>query len=323
MRIHVKTLTGEITSLDVQPSTDTTYDVKEMIYQRKGVPPDQIRLLFEGKQLGDGLTLSAYKIQENSTLHLVLRLRGMISSFTSNDTTNLATAYLMLTDAQREQAEPPLETLEQISSEQNARCLETFTFREDLEIMSQEHLSLLCTLLDHMWDVTSPRNGDGPRVDMKLVVPDDVLTSLFETLDQHFSSDSIYRSDRVIDRLKRLYQGHSHHSCKIALRMTRGPTNACISFHCDGDYAHSTTQIALNPESEYEGGRLCFYSKGTGALTVLSRKPGSCSHHTAKVLHGVTNLISGTRKSLFVLDNGNGLGERDVIDVTQEEMAAF
>jgi len=105
--------------------------------------------------------------------------------------------------------------------------------------------------------------------------------------------------------------------------MTRGPTNACISFHCDGDYAHSTTQIALNPESEYEGGRLCFYSKGTGALTVLSRKPGSCSHHTAKVLHGVTNLISGTRKSLFVLDNGNGLGERDVIDVTQEEMAAF
>ncbi|CAM9328481.1 unnamed protein product, partial [Heterosigma akashiwo] len=77
----------------------------------------------------------------------------------------------------------------------------------------------------------------------------------------------------------------------------------------------------LNPESEYEGGRLCFYSRG--ALTVLSRKPGSCSHHTPKILHGVTTLISGTRKSLFVLDKANGLGERDVIDVTQEQMAAF
>ncbi|CAM9809373.1 unnamed protein product, partial [Heterosigma akashiwo] len=160
-------------------------------------------------------------------------------------------------------------------------------------------------MLEHMWNVTTPANRSESRVDMKLVVPDVLLRSLLEmTMDHHLCSDSRYRSHRVVQNLKRLYQGSS--KAKIALRMTRGPTNACISFHCDGPYASSTTQIALNPESEYEGGHLCFYARGE--LTVLSRKPGSYSHHPPNVLHGVTSLISGTRKSLFVLDVGNGLG---------------
>ncbi len=139
------------------------------------------------------------------------------------------------------------------------------------------------------------------------------------------SLDDEYKSTNITQEFRALFQevsektdGRSH---KVALRMTRGPTNNCIDFHCDGGYATSTSQIPLNSPSEYRGGQLCFFVNDQ--LQFVPRPRGSLVQHPPSVLHGVTAVTDGTRKSLFIVDEKNGLGENGVVNLTSDDVVYF
>lgn len=75
MQVFVKTLTGKIITVDVE-SSDTVENLKAQIEKKENVPVDQQRLVAGGKQLKDEQTLADANVEANSTVHLVLRLRG-------------------------------------------------------------------------------------------------------------------------------------------------------------------------------------------------------------------------------------------------------
>jgi ubiquitin len=97
MQIFVKTLTGKTMTCEVKP-TDTVAHLKQFINEREGIPADQQRLIFGGKQLEDERCLSDYNVQKENTVHLVLRLRGGMQIFVRTLTGKTITVEVEHTD---------------------------------------------------------------------------------------------------------------------------------------------------------------------------------------------------------------------------------
>ena len=309
-QLFVRTLTGKTITL-VVTNTNTIEDLKLMLQHKEGIPPDQQRLIFMKTQLEDDRTLQVYNILKESTLQLVLRMRGMISTFTTQQSPeDPLTPFLFGAGPP-----PPAAALLKMAKASygfDSQQLEDFKFDPASHILSPLQNKICIKFMDRYWDLNAPALSASlkkPICDMKLVFTDEAIDHLLKSVE----ADT--------DPVTHLLNLHPFRA-KIAMRCTRGPSEGAIGWHCDGGYASSTTQLTLNDDTEYKGGRLCYFTP-KGGVQVLERKAGSLTTHSRMVLHAVTRLVSGTRYSLFVVDHNNGLGESGVIDVDLEDVKVF
>jgi len=167
--------------LEVDPS-DTCEDVLDIVGAKMRVPPETLRLLdYELDRIAFG-TLGECGVEDGDEFYVVFEQVGMISTFTSSDTTDPLVSYLMLTDQQRESASIPLAELRRKAKSEEAERFTNYNYDENCNILSRSQRALLCDFLDFIWSTESQTGDASDRVDMRLVIGEDIFLAVSATV---------------------------------------------------------------------------------------------------------------------------------------------
>jgi len=299
---YVKTLTGKTLPLYLKPYS-TVEDLKCEIEDKEGIPVAEQRLIFGGKKLENVQTLFDCNIQKGDVVHMVIRLRGMISNFSEFDVGDPLIAHLM----SESNASLPEELLKdkrkKLQGSKTSGIKVEYTGSNLLNARARKQLMGVANYVHAMQQIEG--KSEILLQDIKIVFP-------------HGFADMITRT-QVEDALRAHHHYSDPRSVKLVLRRT-SPTSGCIPWHVDGIYSTSVVQYTLNDDSAYQGGRLWYYTEDVGLFCPF-RPAGTITVHQ-KEMHAVSKLTSGVRYVLFVVDHCNGLGGEmaNVVTLTKKEV---